>query len=182
MTAERYTAVFTGLLSLKKPGEYPYLSMSGDPLAFGGGSPHRGRPHYERMGYEISFEDLPKEPIAVLGERMSLRINTLVRDMIFTSKERGEISLSEKVHEALMKLRAWLFKNVYLSPLSRESRKVEDVVAALFKHYLERPEERPKTDSDPITETIDFVAGMTDRYALAAYKRLFLPRSDTIFK
>jgi dGTPase len=130
----------------------------------------------------ISFEDLPKEPIAVLGERMSLRIDTLVRDMIFTSRERGEISLSEKVHEALMKLRAWLFKNVYLSPLSRESRKVEDVVAALFKHYLERPEERPKTDSDPITETIDFVAGMTDRYALAAHKRLFLPRSDTIFK
>jgi len=130
----------------------------------------------------ISFEDLPKEPIAVLGERMSLRIDTLVRDMIFTSRERGKISLSEKVYEALMELRAWLFKNVYLSPLSRESRKVEDVVAALFKHYLERPEERPKTDPDPITETIDFVAGMTDRYALAAYKRLFLPRSDAIFK
>ncbi len=61
MTAERYTVVFTGLLSLKKPGEYPYLSMSGDPLAPGGSSLCRGRPPYERMGREISFEDLPEE-------------------------------------------------------------------------------------------------------------------------
>ena len=61
MTAERYTAVFTGLLRLKKPGEYPYLSMSGDQLASGGSSLHRGRPPYERMGREISFEDLPED-------------------------------------------------------------------------------------------------------------------------
>jgi len=130
----------------------------------------------------ISFSDLPEAPIAVLGERMSARIDTLVRDMILMSRERGEISLSEEVHGALMELRSWLFKNVYLDPLSHESRKAEGVVAALFEHYLERPDERPRTDPDPITETVDFVAGMTDRYALATYKRLFLPRGDTIFK
>jgi len=61
VTAERYTVVFTGLLSLKKPGEYPYLSMSGDPLASGGSSFRRGRPPYERMGHEISFGDLPED-------------------------------------------------------------------------------------------------------------------------
>ena len=61
MTAERYTAVFTGLLSLKKPGEYPYLSMSDDPLASGRSSLHRGRPPYERMGREISYKDLPED-------------------------------------------------------------------------------------------------------------------------
>ena len=61
MTAERYTAVFTGLLSLKKSGEYPYLSMSGDPLASGESSLHRVRSRHERMGREISFEDLPEQ-------------------------------------------------------------------------------------------------------------------------
>ena len=61
MTAERYTAVITGLLSLRKPGEYPYLSMSGDPLTPGGSSLHRGCPPYERMGCEISYEDLPED-------------------------------------------------------------------------------------------------------------------------
>jgi dGTPase len=129
----------------------------------------------------ISWGALPKEPLRVLGEGMSARIDTMVRDMILTSSERGEIALSEAVYGALMELRTWLFRNVYHNPRSRENQKAGNVVAALFDYYLQRPEERAKSDPDPVTETIDFVAGMTDRYALATYKRLFLPRSDTIF-
>jgi hypothetical protein len=61
VTAERYTAVFTGLLSIKKPGEYLYLTMSEDPLGAGGGRPlRRGRPPYKRLGCEIEFQDLPE--------------------------------------------------------------------------------------------------------------------------
>ena len=60
MTAERYKMVFTGLFSLKKPDEYPYLAMSGDELAPGESSLHLGRTPYERMGCEVSFEDLPE--------------------------------------------------------------------------------------------------------------------------
>jgi dGTPase len=130
----------------------------------------------------ISWDDLPKEPLEVLGDRMSVRIDTMVRDMILTSRERGEIALSERVNDALMELRAWLFKNVYNNPRSRENQKAGNVVAALFGYYLRRPKERAKSDSDSVVETVDFVAGMTDRYALAVYKRVFLPRSDTIFR
>jgi dGTPase len=130
----------------------------------------------------ISWGDLPQEPLKMLGDRMSSRIDTMVRDMILTSRERGEIALSERVYGALMQLRTWLFKNVYNNPRSRENYKAGNVVAALFDYYLERPEERAKSDPDPVVETVDFVAGMTDRYALAVYKRLFLPRSDTIFE
>ena len=61
MTAERYTAVFTGLLSLKKPGEYPYVRMDDDPLGSGGYTVGRGRPPYGELGREISFQDLPEE-------------------------------------------------------------------------------------------------------------------------
>ena len=61
MTAERYTAVFTGFLSVKKPGEYLYLSMSEDSLAPGGSTLRRGRPPYERMGRGIPFKDLPED-------------------------------------------------------------------------------------------------------------------------
>lgn len=60
MTAERYTAVFTGLLSLKKPGEYLYLRMSEDPLGSGGYTVSRGRPPYGELGSGISFGDLPE--------------------------------------------------------------------------------------------------------------------------
>ena len=128
----------------------------------------------------ISWDELPKGPIAVLGDRMSIRIDTMVRDMILTSSDRGGIALSERVYGALMELRTWLFKNVYNNPCSRENQKAGNVVAALFDYYLERPKERANSDLDPVIETVDFVAGMTDRYALATYKRLFLPRGDTI--
>jgi len=126
----------------------------------------------------ISWDELPKGPLSVLGEKMSARIDTLVRDMISTSEERGEISLSEAVYEALMELRTWLFRHVYDHPLSRANKKAAGVVASLFEYYLGHPEERARTDPDPIVETVDFVAGMTDRYALAAYRRLFLPRGE----
>jgi dGTPase len=117
-------------------------------------------------------------PLSVLGEKMSVRIDTLVRDMISSSEKQGEISLSEPVYEALMQLRAWLFRNVYGNPLSRENEKAAGVVAALFDYYLEHGGERATSDPDPIIETVDFVAGMTDRYALATYRKLFLPRGE----
>ena len=61
MIAGRYTAVPTGLLSIKEPGECPYLSMGGDPFGPGGsGMLHRGRPPYELMGCEVPFEELPE--------------------------------------------------------------------------------------------------------------------------
>ena len=126
----------------------------------------------------ISGQDLPKGPISVLGVQMSARIDTLVRDMISNSEAKGEISLSDTVYEALMELRAWLFGHVYNNPGSRENQKAAGVIVALFDYYLEHQEERADSDSDPINETIDFVAGMTDRYALAAYRRLFMPRGE----
>jgi dGTPase len=126
----------------------------------------------------IAGNDLPEGPISVLGEQMSARIDTLVRDMISNSRENGEITLSEPVYGALMELRAWLFRRVYDKPGSKENRKAARVVTALFEYYLEHQAERPASDPDPITETIDFVAGMTDRYALATYRRLFLPRGE----
>jgi dGTPase len=128
----------------------------------------------------IRWEELPEIPLVVLGEQMSKRIDTLVRDMISTSEKKGEISLSEEVYGALMELRTWLFKNVYRNPHSRQNVRAGEVVTGLFHHYLEHPEERVKSDPDPVTETVDYVAGMTDRYAIAEYKRIFLPQGDAI--
>jgi hypothetical protein len=60
VTAERYTAVFTGLLSLKKPGEYLYVRMGENPFGAGGYTVSRGRPPYGKLGREISFGELPE--------------------------------------------------------------------------------------------------------------------------
>ncbi len=126
----------------------------------------------------ISREDLPEKPLAVLGDKMSVRIDWLVRDMISASRDKREITLSTDGFDALMELRSWLFEHVYHNPSSRENEKAGGVVAALFDYYLDHPGERAKSDPDPITETVDFVAGMTDRYALANYRRLFMPHGD----
>lgn len=130
----------------------------------------------------IRREELPAGPIEVLGEQMSQRIDTLVRDMISSSEEKGEITLSEEIYGALMELRTWLFKNVYHNPESRQNARAGEVVGGLFGYYLEHPEERAKSDPDPVTETVDYVAGMTDRYALAEYRRIFLPQGDAILE
>jgi dGTPase len=126
----------------------------------------------------IRFEDLPKGPISALGEKMSRRIDTLVRDMISTSKQKGEIVVSDEGYSELMGLRAWLFQNVYRGGRSRENEKAARVVLELFEHYLRHEEERTRSDPDPVVETVDFVAGMTDRYALATYRRIFLPQGE----
>ncbi|CAA9432858.1 MAG: dNTP triphosphohydrolase, broad substrate specificity [uncultured Rubrobacteraceae bacterium] len=127
----------------------------------------------------IRFEDLPAGPISALGERMSRRIDTLVRDMIYTSRLKREIALSDEGYAALMGLRGWLFENVYRGGgRSRENEKAARVVRELFEHFSRHNEERTRSDPDPVAETVDFVAGMTDRYALATYRKVFLPRGE----
>ena len=127
----------------------------------------------------IRFEELPTGPISVLGDKMSRRIDTLVRDMISTSKQKGEVALSDEGYAALMGLRAWLFENVYRGGgRSRENEKAARVVRELFGYFFRHGEERTKSDPDPIVETVDFIAGMTDRYALATYRRIFLPQGE----
>ena len=127
----------------------------------------------------IRFEDLPVGPISTLGQKMSRRIDTLVRDMISTSKQKGEVSLSDEGYAALMGLRTWLFENVYRGGgRSRENEKAARVVRELFGHFFRHEQERTKSDPDPVVETVDFVAGMPDRYALATYRRIFLPRGE----
>ena len=128
----------------------------------------------------IAEDDLPAKSLEVLGKKMSGRIDKLVRDMISTSWERREISLSDGVYAALMELRTWLFRNVYSNSWLRENEQVAEVVAGLFEYYLEHPRERTPSDPDPVTETTDFVAGMTDRYALSTYKRLFMPQGSSL--
>lgn len=128
----------------------------------------------------ISKDELPENSIAVLGEHTSSRIDTLVRDMISTSEKRVEIALSDRVYGALMELRTWLFKNVYRNPHSRQNVRAAEVISGLFHYYLDHPEERGKSDPDPVTETIDYVAGMTDRYALTEYRRIFPAQDEVI--
>ena len=127
-------------------------------------------------------DDLPESTAKVLGADHSSRIETLVTDMVSTSARTGDIALSDTAWNAMGELRSFLFVAVYQSePVMREARKAQSLIAALFDHFVANPdavpgEYRAISDGDPVRAATDYIAGMTDRYAVRTYEELFVPR------
>jgi dGTPase len=113
----------------------------------------------------LSDDDLPHAEIAVLGPTGSARIDTLVHDIFDTSEGVGDIRQSPEVGEAMLSLRAFMFERVYLGPQAApEHARARDVVQRIFDHVVER--------GDPVDEIVDYIAGMTDRFALTCAESL----------
>jgi dGTPase len=105
-------------------------------------------------------DDLPQEEMAVLGETGSARIDRLVHDIVEASEGTGEIRQSPEVGEAMLSLRAFMFERVYLGPQAvPEHAKARVVVRRIFEHLADQ--------GDDPDEIVDYVAGMSDRFALA---------------
>jgi dGTPase len=133
----------------------------------------------------IGERDLPVEEIGVLGETGSRRIDTLVRDIVESSRAADDIAQSDEVGGAMLRLRKFMFDRVYLGPEARgEHERVERTVRGLFDHYLEHPEELPAQDgsgeTDGVQRVVDYLAGMTDRYCIATFRRLALPEESRL--
>jgi dGTPase len=113
--------------------------------------------------------ELPEDEIELLGERGSRRIDTLVHDLVETSAAEGTIAQSEEVGRAMLNLRAFMFERVYLSAAAEEQRaRATDVVRRIFDHFVAHPHELPEDRPGDLPQRItDYVAGMTDRFALA---------------
>ena len=113
--------------------------------------------------------DLPGEEIALLGERGSRRIDALVHDLVETSAAEGTIAQSEEVGRAMLNLRAFMFEHVYLSSAAEAQRaEATEVLRRIFAHFVDYPDELPADRPGDVPQRItDYVAGMTDRFALA---------------
>jgi len=125
--------------------------------------------------------DLPPPAIEVLGQSHGARVKTLVTDLVNQSQDSDEVRLSPPVLEALDRLRDFLFQRVYLRPeANREQEKAVNLVRTLFSYYLDHPEAVPAeyraAPGDLPTQIADYIAGMTDRFALRTYEQLFLPQ------
>lgn len=128
----------------------------------------------------ISEDDLPASTRETLGPHHSQRINTLVRDMIEESMDAGDIRQSPGIAGAMDELRRFLFERVYIGSVAKQEQdKAIGVLRRLFYYYMENPGEMPPEfiyDADELTvRVIDYVAGMTDHYALRKYEKCFLP-------
>ncbi|MEW5822303.1 MAG: deoxyguanosinetriphosphate triphosphohydrolase [Cyanobacteriota bacterium] len=134
----------------------------------------------------INIEDIPKEIIATLGKTCSERIATMVCSMVRASSGKDIITLDTEVEESANKLRNWMFDNIYIGSeeKQKEALKAEMVVKELFNYYANNTnllaDYYNGTLNDPLRSAADYVAGMTDRYALKLYKIKFLPQPMNI--
>jgi len=113
----------------------------------------------------LKKEDLPKKYMKILGEKI---LNTFVSDIINNSREKSDIKMSAEVYDAMNGLYDFMYANVYVNPdAKREETKVPYILNQLFEHY--------HNDSD-LQKTVDFIAGMTDRFAINKFEELFVPR------
>jgi dGTPase len=130
----------------------------------------------------LAEADLPREPLAVLGDTGSARIDALVHDLVEHSERAGAIVQGERAGAAMAQLREFMFDNVYLGTAARrEHVKVERLLRTLFEHFVEDPSRLPDgggaEGADLAQRVTDYLAGMTDRYCIRAFEALTVPEA-----
>lgn len=130
----------------------------------------------------IKERDIPKDVSRVLGPDHRSRINTLTEDVIAESEGLTELHQSEKIGAAMEKLHDFMFERVYLNPVAKaEETKAQGMIRQLFVHYVNHMEDLPADAVSQLARdgkervVCDYIAGMTDQFAVDCYKRAFLP-------
>lgn len=130
----------------------------------------------------IQQDELPSRVLNLLGDSHSARINTMVIDIVETSlkQELKGISLSHQIAAAVEELRNFLLQRVYGNPYSKkEFHKTSKIITLLFNHFVEHPDKinsYTRPEDSPEVKACDFIAGMTDRYAIRIFNQLYIPR------
>lgn len=130
----------------------------------------------------LTDEDIPKAVNDVLGHNHSQRFDTLVCDLIVTSREAGAITFTPAVEKALNDLRFFMFERVYRNPVVKsEEQKAKDMLKRLYDYYYRNPQAlpedfQPQMSFDGLERTVcDYIAGMTDNYAVDKFHQIFTP-------
>ena len=130
----------------------------------------------------IAESDLPIETRVALGKDRAERLDTMIYDVVVTSYGKPQVTMSDDVLDATNALRQFMFKNVYLAgPAKTEDEKAQRLLWELLQFFEKRPERMPAehqriAERDGTKRAVaDYIAGMTDRYALDTYTSLFIP-------
>ena len=124
----------------------------------------------------LDFDALPSAEIELLGSTGSERIETLVVDLLHRSEEAGDIVQGEEVGGAMLRLREFMFEQVYLGPAAQlQKPRIERLLRGLFDHYVDEPPPALTPDATDEQRVVDWLAGMTDRFAIRAFSDLSIP-------
>lgn len=123
----------------------------------------------------ISENDLPKDCIKYFSSNQSDRLNKMITEIVYNSIGKPEVAMSEEGWEYTTKLRTWMFENVYIeSPAKLEESKARHVVRELYYLYMDMVKDICPPDKAQRV-VVDYISGMTDRYAIERFKRNFIP-------
>jgi len=133
----------------------------------------------------LQESDVPKEIRAVIGSTPSERLDHFVHDIVTNSIGRNDIRMSEEIAQAMRDMRRFMFENVYENEVAKgEEGKAEMLVETLYWHFMQNiralPEEFLKLlDEGEVKEQVvcDYIAAMTDRFAIALYDEIYIPKS-----
>lgn len=133
----------------------------------------------------LTEQTLPSECTDLLGHSTRDRINNLIHAIVFESMERDYVALPKDYTQALGKLRQFMFRDLYTNPVAKgEEVKAERVIGMLFQEYMEHIERLPEEyirsiamGEDKEMVVCDYIAGMTDNYAVEMAKNLFIPKA-----
>lgn len=133
----------------------------------------------------LTEDDIPMELKKTLGFTTRQRLNTLIHNIIMNSREKDDIIMSAEVEEAMIELRKFMFENVYKNPVAKsEEVKAKAMLKQLFYYYMEHINELPEKylrmmDEGEKKERVvsDYIAGMTDQYAITKFSEYFLPQA-----
>ena len=130
----------------------------------------------------LAADTIPRSISHVLGETHSRRINTLVENIIECSMDSDTLQMEPQVAQAMEDLRDFMFRKVYRNPVAKgEESKARAILKQLYEYYMKHPEEipadfQPQLDFEGMPRTIcDYIAGMTDKYAVFKYNEIFIP-------
>ncbi len=141
-------------------------------------------------GRIIRESDIPKECVKVLGSTLRERLNTLIHDIVINSMGRDDVTMSEEKREAFFKLRQFMFDRVYINSEAKvEEVKAQRLIRHLFEYYQKNIEDMPEEYVRQIVEkcvdreriVCDYIAGMTDRYAVSTYEMLMVPKTWQVY-
>jgi dGTPase len=141
-------------------------------------------------GHIITEEDIPKEYTNILGHSPRERLNTIIHDIVSQSEGTDDITMSPEVEHAMFEMRKYMFRSVYTNPLAKsEEQRAEGMLELLYDYYIKNIELLPDEylymidkKGESVSRVIcDYIAGMTDRYAIAKFKELTIPRSWNIY-